>query len=133
MDETVHAALRLATETLFDGLAQPRSGVGFVGPGFIPVERGAHPSCKPCRGAGNLAYWAESLYQSIHSSGFPLALYSHCMLFLGLRLWRFSSLRDVRRTVLFTTKSTKGTKRIRPAYRAVLIILKERNARNHPG
>ena len=56
MHETGRAALRLANETLFTDIVQPRSGVGFVGPGFIPIERGAHPACKPCKGAGKLAY-----------------------------------------------------------------------------
>ncbi len=42
-----------ATETFFVGLAQPRSGVGFVGMGLWPVRRGAPgPSRKPRSGVG---------------------------------------------------------------------------------
>ncbi|MGF1565086.1 MAG: hypothetical protein ACFCUH_06940, partial [Flavobacteriales bacterium] len=45
---------RPATETLFIGLAQPQSGVGWVGMGLWPVHVGEPTtSRKPRRGVGN--------------------------------------------------------------------------------
>ena len=81
----MRAALRPATETLFADLAQPRSGVGFVGMG--EAEGGTRPCWgapvnpeSPVRAQEASPIELNRSSNSIHGFGSPLAQYSNCML-----------------------------------------------------